>query len=625
MLRNRIADIVSLFSCLMTLFMFQAVQAADEVHPGQTVYQQRCASCHDDPEQSKARSFETLQQMMPAMVELALTEGQMKAQTAGLSSDEIRSVVAYLGGRSYVSIEWKKGMMCPKDRQQVNTDIQPTISTFGLGPKNHRRLSSEQSGLKTADFGNLKLDWVLAFPNVTMMRSQPAIVGNTLFITPVESQELYAFDISEPPCLKWIYSSDQQLRTSLTYGVLPTTNQAVLVFGDTQARIHMVDAKSGVGMWITSLKKFPESIITGTPQLVGDRVLASLSQYEILVGANPVHECCKAHGGIASLNASDGEVVWFTPTMPDAKPVRDRGDGQMIWGPSGGPVWTSPTIDEKRGVLYVGTGEANSEPAHKHTDAILAVDMKDGSIRWSFQADANDIYLAGCRRNNPSLNCPPEFSINRDIDFGASVVLAKRSDGSDILLAGQKSSVVWALDPNEKGKVIWRWSKGIGTANGGIHWGLAYDGKRVFAAISDPGRPRPGFDPMPGLYALEVDTGEMIWEYRTYPECEGRSRALPRCKFMYGFSAAPMVIDGAVVQGSLDGILRVFDANTGEVLFRYDTAQNYVGVNGVPGQGGAIDNASVVAANGSLYVSSGYGMFGQPAGNVLLSFRPVAP
>ena len=389
--------------------------------------------------------------------------------------------------------------------------------------------------------------------------------------------------------------------------------------------MHLVDATTGQGIWRADLKLFPETIITGTPQLVGDRIYASISQFEIMVGAQPEHICCRSHGAVAALDANTGEQIWLTHTMPDAQPVRDRGDGQMIWGPSGAPVWTSPAIDLKRGLLYVGTGDATSEPAHRNTDAIVAIDLEDGRIRWSFQATANDIFLSSCRRDEPGPNCPPETSVQRDVDFGASVIVAQRSDGRDILLAGQKSSDVWALDPDNNGELLWHWNNGRGTANGGIHWGMAFDGKRVFAGLSDPGRPRPGFVPQPGLYALDVNSGELVWEHRTQPDCEGRDQRQPYCNYLYGFSAATLAIGGVVAQGSLDGYINVFDAASGEVLFKYDTARAFEGVNGVPGIGGAIDNASITAANGTLYVSSGYGMFGQTGGNVLLAFKPRYP
>lgn len=599
-----------------------AALAVDHSHPGAKVYRRHCALCHDQPEQTKSRSFESLQSMMPGLVYYALTDGRMKAVGDQLSDQQRIDVADFILGNNADVPNWQDAAMCGKDRPSVDSGVHASVATFGLGLKNHRNLGAEVAGLDRQDIESLELAWALAFPNITMMRSQPVVVGNTLFMTPVESGELYAFDVSARPCLQWIYKSDRPLRTSLTYGTLPRTGQGVLVFGDSVARAHMVDAKTGEKLWVTDLKHFPQSMMTGTPQLLGDRVFVSLSQFEITIGAQSGHECCKASGAVASLDASSGEIVWYTPMLPPATPQRDRGDGQMIWGPSGAPVWTSPAIDVKRGVLYVGTGESNSEPAHKHTDAIVAVNLEDGAIKWSFQATAQDIYLSGCGRKKTSLNCPPDYSVNRDVDFGASVVIAQGADGRDVLLAGQKSSTVWALDPDKEGAVLWQWQKGVGTPLGGVHWGMAFDGQRIFVPLNDPGSARPGYTPYPGLYALDVNNGRLLWEHRASADCKGRDAMAPRCQWYFGFSGAPVVIGDVVAQGSLDGWLRMFDTRTGEIVFSYDTLREYVGINGVAGRGGALDSAGIVAANGTLYVNSGYGMFGQPAGNVLLAFRP---
>jgi polyvinyl alcohol dehydrogenase (cytochrome) len=601
-----------------------AQQAAD--HPGKVVYERACASCHDHPGVTRAPAFDALKGMRYGTIHFALTEGKMQAQGASLSSAERASLIDFLVGRSVTDDAWVAKMMCPADRRTVTLEGPASVAGFGFDPHNHRQLTRRQSGLATADFSNLELAWSLAFPQATTMRAQAAVVGSMVFLPVSDFGQLYAIDVStERPCFKWVYRNDIPLRTGAAYGVLPRTGRKVLVFGDIAPLLHMIDATTGKEIWHQSVRLTSLSNGTGTPVLYGDRVYVPLSASEINFGADPNHECCKTHGAVFALDAATGRLLWAAHTMQDAKPIRDRGDGKMIWGPSGAPIWNSPSIDEKRGLLYVGTGEATSEPAEPTTDAILAIELATGAIRWHFQATANDIFLTGCLARRDGLNCPPKDSVFRDADFGASTILVNRPGGRDILLAGQKSSTLWALNP-ATGRVLWSRNFGPGSVVGGIHWGIASDGKRVFAPVSvlpgRDGKPSPG--QVAGLHAVDVDTGKVAWSFEPQGDCSGeRAARVKNCAAGTGLSGAATVVDGAVVIGSLDGFLRAFDAATGKLLFQYDTVHDYDTANGVPGKGGAIDNASIVAASGYVFVNSGYGlMAGQTPGNVFLAFRP---
>ena len=598
-------------------------------HPGQVVYERSCAACHDHPGVTRAPSLDALRGMRYGTIHFALTEGKMQAQGASLGSAERASLIDYLVGRSVTDDSWEAKMMCSGARH-VATGM-PTVSGFGFDRHNDRDLSRRQAGLATGDFRHLELAWALGFPQATTMRAQAAVVGSTVFLPVADFGHLYAIDVStDKPCFEWVYKNDIPLRTGVAYGVLPGSGRKVLVFGDIAPLVHMIDATTGKQIWQQSVRLTSLSNGTGTPVIYRDRVYVPLSASEINFGADPNHECCKTHGAVFALDAATGRVIWAAHTMQDAKPVRDRGDGKMIWGPSGAPIWNSPSIDEKRGQLYVGTGEATSEPAEPTTDAILAIELGTGAIRWHFQATANDIFLTGCARNRDGLNCPPKNSVFLDADFGASTILVNRPRGHDIVLAGQKSSSLYALDA-DTGKVLWSHNFGPGSVLGGIHWGIAFDGKRVFAPVSAltgrDGKPGPG--QVAGLHAVDVDTGKVEWSFEPRGDCSGdRPTRVKNCAGGTGLSGAPTVVDGAVVVGSLDGFLRAFDAATGELLFQYDTAHDYDTANGVPGRGGAIDNASIVAANGYVFVNSGYGLMPtQSAGNVFLAFRPkrVAP
>jgi len=628
------------------MLSMSAARAQSNDHPGKAIYDRACAACHNNPEATKAPALDTLKRMRYQTLNYALTEGKMKAQASMLSEKDRLALVDFLAGREAANDEWIAKAACSKDRKNVDLKALATVTGFGFDKQNHRHLTAAQSGLKTEDFRGLELAWSMGFSQATTMRSQPAILGNTMFLPVADNSRLFAIDIGgDTPCIKWTYQNDVPLRTGAAFGELPLSKRKVVVFSDLAVTVHMLDAETGEELWKQAVGLHPYSLLTGTPIMHADRVYVPVSQYEITVGANDNHECCKSHGAVTALDAVTGKFVWTAHTMEDAKPIRDRGDGQMIWGPSGAPIWNSPSIDAKRGLLYVGTGEATSEPAHANTDAILAIDLKNGAIRWSFQATAQDIFLTGCGRpagppqsntslpanaegaNRPRtqrLNCPLE-AVPRDVDFGASTIIGTTSNGKDVLLAGQKSGTLWALNP-DNGAVIWRQDFGQGSPLGGIHWGIAFDGKRVFAPINRPGRPAGNeMDKSlkPGIHAVNVDDGKVLWSFAAEPDCSGdRKQRVKSCDSNIGMSGAPTVIDGAVVQGSLDGFLRAFDVSTGELLFKFDTGRQFDTVNGVAANGGAIDAASIVAADGYLFVQSGYGLFGQPPGNVLLAFRP---
>jgi polyvinyl alcohol dehydrogenase (cytochrome) len=609
---------------LVLLGVALAATATAADHPGKAHYDKACAVCHDHPAETRSPALATLRGMRYGSIDYALTEGKMQVQAAGFSAAQRTELIDYLVGRGVADDTWLAKMMCTGPRKGPKLDMAPTVAGFGFQKHNHRHLSAKQAGLETAEFRDLELAWAMGFPRATTMRAQPAIVGNTVFLSVGDAAQLYAIDVSESqPCFKWVYTGIVPLRTGIAYGALPGSGRKVLIFGDVAAHLLMLDAATGDLLWRKSLRMSHLTNATGTPVLHGSRVYMPLSASEITVGADEKHECCKTHGAVVALDALTGNQIWIAHTMEDAKPIRDRGDGQMMWGPSGAPIWNSPSIDEKRNVLYVGTGEATSAPAAKTTDAILAIGLDDGKIKWSFQATENDIFLTGCMRKRDGLNCPREGQF-LDVDFGASTIIAKRANGRDVILAGQKSGSLWALDPDAQGKVLWRREFGKGSPLGGIHWGIAYDGTRVFAPIHHfPDATGKDPNQVPGMHAVNVDTGEVIWSFEAKHDCSGdRRQRVLACDGGIGLSGAPTVIDGAVLQGSVDGFLRVFDAATGTILYQYDTARPFDTVNGVPGKGGAIDNASIVAGNGYVFLNSGYGlMAGQTPGNVFLAFR----
>ncbi len=617
----------------------QPVAATTGPHPGEAIYKQTCATCHDNPEATRSPSRDNLKGMSFQFVNYALTQGRMKDIGATLSTDQRAQVVSYVTGRDTTkTVDWTPKMMCTGARAAVDLEgpDAATATHFGFDSNNTRKLTAKQAGLTTAQLSNMELAWSIAFPDAQIMRSQGAIVGKNLFYPVTDAGKLYAFDLSDPakPCVQWVYSTpgEAPLRTSIAYGVL-ADGTPLLVFAGIDSTVHAVDPRNGKALWTKPVGSYSYSMTSGTPTVLKDRVIVPVSQFEISFAADNKHECCTNHGYVLSLDPKTGAQQWRYDTMPEAKPIRDRGDGKQLLGPSGAPIWNSPVVDEKRGLVYFGTGESNSPPAHANTNALIAIDLKTGKEKWSFHATPNDIFNSGCGINPrpEQLNCTkaPE-TVFRDVDFGASLILGTHSDGRQLVYAGQKSGSVWALEP-DTGKVVWRTPLGTGSALGGVHWGIAFDKDTVYAPISNVGRPIPGEwdgDPniKPGLYALDARTGKIKWQFNPEPPA-GTPAPAPGTRGGWRgnvFSTAPTVIDGAVVAAALDGSLYIVDAKTGKQLWTTKTAIEYDGVNGIKGKGGAIDSNSITAANGLLLVNSGYGMFGQAGGNMLLAFKPKA-
>jgi polyvinyl alcohol dehydrogenase (cytochrome) len=348
----------------------------------------------------------------------------------------------------------------------------------------------------------------------------------------------------------------------------------------------------------------------------GERVIVPISSFEVGMARNPQHECCRTHGAVRALDARTGEILWTTAMAEPATPRGESSIGVRQWGPSGVPVWSTPTIDAERGRVYVGTGQNYSRPATGLSDAIIALDLESGAIVWHRQTYANDVWNSACTGRNAGPNCPADPG--PDFDFGAAVILAQTSQGKDILLAGQKSGVVFAFDPDADGELLWQTPVGAGSALGGVHWGITVAGDRLFVPIADPAFPRPGYQPQPGLYALSLDDGRVLWAARPAETC---GLAAPACRFFFRLSAAPTALPGLVFAPGLDGQIRAFAAADGALLWTYDTLGLHATVNGIPAWGGSIDSAGIIAAGAMIYAQSGYGGFGQMPGNVLLAFE----
>lgn len=513
--------------------------------------------------------------------------------------------------------DWVAASLCAIDSRDVDLSQAPSFTFTSADGNNPRHLNAAQAGLSTDDFPNLELAWSIAFPDTSSMRAAPVIVGSTVFYSATDAGRVFALD-TETGCAKWVYEAGTRLRSSMAYD--SQDGEATLVFGDQRGMVYSLNAATGEANWVASGQATDnQAMITGTPVIVDDKIIVPLSGSGVVTGGNPKFECCDNHGAVTALSLASGEKLWEYHTMPSADyngMVSSTGVKQR--GPSGAPIWTTPTVDAKRGQVIVTTGENTSHPTTETSDAIIALDLETGAENWVFQALENDMWNFSCSAKGPNCIILPDTN-SVDFDFGGPAILVE-SDGKELLVAGQKSGDLWALDP-ATGTVVWNQRVGEGTALGGNHWGIATDFERAFMTINDPANIiENGYA---GLYSFFLGSGEPSWSYQVTPECnEQRSDRLRRCETLFGFSATPLSVDGAVITAGLDGRLFVFDSQTGDQLFKYDTVKDYETVNGVEGYGGSIDSHSIAAGAGMVFVGSGYGSFGQVSGNVLLAFKP---
>ena len=608
------------------LLVWSVAASAGGAAPDDTaaLFKTACAICHEVPE-TKAPPSATLRRLPAAQILMAMEFGKMAPQASMLTQDQRVRLARWLAAEEDAKRDaWITEQSCPGETPVPVSGRE----NWGLGRDNARE--AQGVGIDRSNVDRLELLWSVALPAVTTMRSQPVIAGDTVFLGS-KGAHLLALD-RRNGCVRWSFKTDAPVHSALTLDQTPD-GVGTMFFADEMATVYAVNATTGALRWRERVKWFPTSIISGPITYFDGRLYVPLSSFEVAAAGLPTHECCRSHGGIAALDAATGRSVWRYDTTPHAiKTVVNR-DGVQMWGPSGAVVWNAPTVDAKRGAIYFGTGQNSSSPATDTSDAIIALDLKTGAQRWVFQALADDAWNAACLGGGAS--CPAENG--PDFDFGAPVILLERRQG-DLLLAGQKSGEVFALDPDRNGAVVWRKRIGSGSSNGGVHHGLASDGRRVYVPIADPERKVPGYVPRPGVYALAVDDGKLLWSHPVQRGCDldpadaplvglaemakGKSdrSPWPDCSYYYGQSAAAVVANGVVYAGALDGRLRLLDADTGRLLRVIETRRPYPASNGVAGHGGAIDVGGAIVAGDQLFVLSGYGMFGQMPGNLLLVY-----
>jgi polyvinyl alcohol dehydrogenase (cytochrome) len=599
---------------LIMVFVFASPWLRGQEPEGAVIYKQQCAICHDKSLQTRAPAPAALKLMSPENILRSLETGKMKDQGTLLTAAQKRTIAEFLAGKPFgQATQAAPAGLCAKPTAPFSLS---STDWNGWGPdlNNARFQSAQRAGLTADQVPRLKLKWAFAFPNAPLSWGQPTVAGGRIFV-PSFNRQVYSLDANSG-CQYWSFEAEFAARTAISIAQLPgDPKRYAAFFGDQRANAYAVDAVTGELLWKVHIDSHPKSKIVGALEYYDGKVFVPLTGGEE-VGLGNKYECCSSRGGIVALDAATGKQLWKTFSIAEEPhPTTKTAGGIQNWGPSGASIWSAPTIDTKKRIIYAGTGDNFSEPSTKTSDAVLAFDLDSGKLLWSQQLTEHDIFNIVCAGEGCGDHLGP------DIDIGASPILATRASGKRVLLVSAKSGVATALDPDQEGKILWQTKVGKGGRLGGIQWGSAYDGQNMYAAVSDiahtqsSGIGRMTADPKAGggLFALNVDTGAKVWSAPP-AVCGDRPSCSP------AQSAAITVIPGVVFSGGVDGRLRGYSTSDGKVIWEFDTAQEFTGVNGVKGKGGAMDGPGPTVSGGMLFVGSGYGVWGGLAGNVLLAF-----
>ena len=602
-----------------------APKAAPAKPVGEVLFGSECATCHGAGEASRAPALETLRQLSADAVLTALTTGRMSAQAQRLSPADRVAVAEFVTGKAVSTAQAAAGGQCDAKSRGSADGLASGLgkgSWNGWGGTPAGNRFTESGGIKAADLPRLRLAWAFGFPRASSARTQPTVVGDWLF-TASESGEVFALD-AKTGCTRWTYQAKAGVRGALSVAALgsgPGSTKFGVYFGDGQSNAYGLDAVAGKELWTLKVETHPNSTVTAAPVVYNGRVYVTTSAVgEESRGQDPNYACCSFRGSITAVDVLTGERIWKSYTIPEEPRPRGKSSaGVELLGPAGAGVWGAPTLDTKRGVLYVGTGNGYAGPPQKTMNAVIAIDLKNGAHKWVQQTVPNDVWLMQCQSQAPlrdsqakgkqvNPNCPDEEG--PDFDFSAAPLITTTASGRDLVVIPQKSGVIWALDPDKGGEVVWQYRYGQGSGLGG-QWGAAADGVNAYIGTGDGLSPNAG-----GMHAVNLETGKRAWSVPPQQKLCGTARGCGSSQ-----AGAISAIPGAAFSAGADGGLRAYASSDGSIVWTFDTNRPFKTVNGVEANGASMDGSGVVVSGGMLYVNSGYGGIVGRAGNVLLAFR----
>ena len=619
---------------------------------GLATFQARCTLCHANSVSERkgvrgaerAQTTDVIRQMPPERIYQALTAGSMQAYAKDLSDVAKVRLAEFMSSRPMGSTGAGGAAampnQCKANPPMTDPGKNPAWNGWGNDLANTRFQPAAAARLTAAQVPQLKLKWAFGYPAGMSSNIQPTILAGRLFVGS-DNGYVYSLDANSG-CVYWSFETGSAIRNSPAVGpitspvisvpntgatargavptargaapiagsaaAVPSTPRYAVFVGDTHANVYALDAQTGKLLWKIRADSHFVAEITAAIKYYNGTLFVPVSSSEASGSGSPGYSCCTARGSIVALDANTGKQTWKAWVVPEEpRSYKTMANGVMLYRPAGGAVSSSPTIDPVRNAIYFGTGHATTAPAPLTTDGILALDINTGTMLWSYQATANDVSMGGCSGTERSDACPTPMG--PDFDITNSPLLITLPGGKRALLGGTKSADLFALDPDNKGALLYRVNAAGGPINvtgraarGSIAWGGATDGQQVYYGAAAA-----------GLVALKPGDGEIAWSFLGPSVIAGGRGA--------GLGAAPTAIPGVVFQGATDGRLFAVSSADGKLLWQFNTAQEFTTINKVMARGGAIASSGAVIVDGMVYVGSGYAVTnGATAGNVLLAF-----
>ena len=491
--------------------------------PGAAIYRERCQRCHEG-QAAKAPSRTFVEMMTPEAIHRALAAGIMRRQAAGLSDADDRHVAEYLSGLPFGAPKPPTAPACSGTAARFDVGREPDTVGWGFNAQNTHFIPGTVARLAPADIPNLKVKWAFAYPAAVRARSLPTFAFGALYVGSQDGT-VYALD-AKSGCIRWTFQTTAEVRTPV---VIPAAQGTIkrAYFGDLIGRVHAVDATTGRELWHRRADDHPSATLTAAPVFFAGKLYVAVSSLEEGT-VDPQYPCCTFRGSVVAFDAATGRRLWQRYTIEEAP--RERGTthiGTKIFAPSGAAIWNTPTLDAQHGLLYVGTGNNYTGPANDRSNSVLALDLRTGRIVWAWQVVAGDAWNVGCMVGLDS--CPANSG--PDADIGSGTILGVLPNGMPRLFLGLKSGTAVAIDPASHDRALWSRRVGRGSIQGGIQFGMAYDGARLYVPIADMSnsmdssnkqREASAGAPRPGLFALDPSSGNILWQSPADDACHGR-------------------------------------------------------------------------------------------------------